>query len=62
MSFPNEERALLLNRGEGSADESIRVRARVSKGRREGSESRAWRDESFEEWEAARIGGEGGSY
>ena len=53
------ESDLLLKRGEESAVESINARARVSRGKLEGRERRAWRADSFAEDRAADGGGDG---
>jgi hypothetical protein len=59
MLDPKSAREELLKRGSGSAVRSTRVRANVCTGNREGSERRAWSAESFGEFLASEMGGEG---
>ena len=49
----------MLNRGDGSAEKSTRVRASVSRGSEEDKANREWSAESFAEVLAADTGGEG---
>lgn len=57
--MPSIEKGLLLNWGDESAEASTNVRARDSRGNRGGSDSRAWRAESFAELWTASTGGDG---
>lgn len=56
---PRREREELLKAGSGSAVESMRQRARVSKGKRGERESRACRAASLAERRACEGGGDG---
>ncbi len=56
---PRREREVLLKAGSGSAVESMRQRAKVSKGRRGERESRACRAASLAERRAWEGGGDG---
>ncbi len=57
--MPRLDKAPLLKEGCGSAERSIKQRERVSSGRREERERRAWRAESLAEETATEGGGEG---